>query len=207
MADYIDADCRLCRREGCKLFLKGNRCLSSKCSFDKRPTAPGAHGKDNRRKISEYGTQLREKQKVKRMYGVLERQFRNYYEKATRLRGNTGEIMLRLLEERLDNTVYRLGLAASRAQARQFVSHGLITVNGKVLNIPSYSVNVGDVIAVKPSKKDYTLFKELKDIKVVVPKWLELNLEELSGKVIAEPKRDDSDLDIKEYLIIELYSK
>lgn len=207
MSEHNDASCRLCRREGCKLFLKGDRCLSGKCAFDRRPTVPGAHGKDVKKKQSEYGTQLREKQKVKRMYGILEKQFKNIYEKATRLRGNTGELMLRILELRLDNTVYRLGLAASRAQARQFVSHGLITLNGKVVNIPSYQVSVGDVVAVKPSKKDYVLFKELKDVKIVVPKWLELNMEELSGKVIAEPKRDDSDLDIKEYLIIELYSK
>lgn len=208
MARYTNADCRLCRREGCKLFLKGDRCVSKKCAFERHPLAPGAHGADSvRKKVSEYGMQLREKQKVKRAYGLLEKQFRGYYEKAAKKKGKTGELLLASLERRLDNVAYRLGFGASRAQSRQIVNHGLITVNGKRSNIPSYQVEVGDIIAVKESKKDLEIFKMLKDIKVVVPKWLELNPAELSGKVIALPQREDIDLNIKEYLIIELYSK
>ena len=208
MARYTDADCRLCRREGCKLFLKGDRCVSKKCSIERRPTAPGVHGSNpSRKKPSEYQMQLREKQKVKRAYGVLEKQFRKYYDEAERQKGITGETMLSLLERRLDNVVYRLGFAASRDQARQMVSHSLFTLNGKKANIPSMQVKVGDVIAVKENKKDSELFKELKDVKLVTPKWLETDLEKLTGKVVALPQRDDIDLTIKEHLIIELYSK
>ena len=208
MAKYTEADCRLCRREGCKLFLKGDRCISKKCAFERHPQAPGIHGADNaRKKVSEYGLQLREKQKVKRAYGLLEKQFHSYYEKAEKTKGKTGETMLSLLERRLDNTAYRLGFGSSRAQARQIVNHGLLTVNGKKVNIPSYQVKIGDVIAVKESKKDYELFKDLKNIKIVVPKWLELNASELTGKVIANPQREDIDLNIREHLIVELYSK
>ena len=208
MAKYTDADCRLCRREGCKLFLKGDRCLTKKCAFERHPQVPGIHGADNaRKKVSEYGSQLREKQKVKRAYGVLEKQFRSYYEQAERTKGKTGELMLSFLERRLDNVAYRLGFGASRAQARQIVNHGLLTVNGKKVNIPSYQVKVGDVIAVKENKKDLDLFKDLKDIKIVVPKWLELDPAQLSGKVIANPQREDIDLNIKENLIVELYSR
>ena len=208
MAKYTEADCRLCRREGCKLFLKGDRCISKKCAFERHPQAPGIHGADNaRKKVSEYGLQLREKQKVKRAYGLLEKQFHGYYEKAEKTKGKTGETMLSLLERRLDNAAYRLGFGSSRAQARQIVNHGLLTVNGKKVNIPSYQVKIGDVIAVKESKKDYELFKDLKNIKIVVPKWLELNANELSGKVIANPQREDIDLNIREHLIVELYSK
>ena len=208
MARYTDADCRLCRREGCKLFLKGDRCVSKKCSIERRPTVPGVHGSNpSRKKPSEYQMQLREKQKVKRAYGVLEKQFRKYYDEAERQKGITGETMLSLLERRLDNLVYRLGFAASRDQARQMVSHSLFTLNGKKANIPSMQVKVGDVIAVKENKKDSELFKELKDVKLVTPKWLETDLEKLTGKVVALPQRDDIDLTIKEHLIIELYSK
>ena len=208
MAKYTSADCRLCRREGCKLFLKGDRCLSKKCAFERRPVVPGVHGNDGvRRKSSEYGIQLREKQKVKRAYGLLEKQFRKYYEEAERQKGITGETMLSLLERRLDNVVFRLGFGSSRAQARQIVNHNLITVNGKSVNIPSYQIKVGDVVAVKENKKSLEMFKELKDIKVVAPKWLELNTAELSGKVVALPSREDIDMNIKEHLIIELYSK
>ena len=208
MAKYTEADCRLCRREGCKLFLKGDRCISKKCAFERHPQAPGIHGADNaRKKVSEYGLQLREKQKVKRAYGLLEKQFHSYYEKAEKTKGKTGETMLSLLERRLDNTAYRLGFGSSRAQARQIVNHGLLTVNGKKVNIPSYQVKIGDVIAVKESKKDYELFKDLKNIKIVVPKWLELNASELTGKVVANPQREDIDLNIREHLIVELYSK
>lgn len=208
MARYTNADCRLCRREGCKLFLKGERCTSKKCAFEKRPTVPGSHGNGMQRKrASEYALQLREKQKVKRAYGVLEKQFRKYYEEAERLKGKTGEVMLSLLERRLDNVVYRMGFAASRDQARQMVNHSLFTVNGKNVNIPSYQVKVGDVISVKESKQKLGLFTDLKDVKLVTPKWLEVSLDKLSGKVIAVPQRDDIDLTIREHLIIELYSK
>lgn len=208
MAKYIDADCRLCRREGCKLFLKGDRCLSKKCAFERRPTVPGAHGNEkSMKRPSEYSLQLREKQKVKRLYGLLEKQFRSYYEEASKSKNVTGEEMLSLIERRLDNVVFRLGFGASRAQARQFVNHGLITVNGKRVDIPSYEVKVGDVVAVAERKKDYDIFKALKDVKVVCPKWLELDMANLSGKVVAKPQRDDIDMNIKETLIVELYSK
>lgn len=208
MAKYTNADCRLCRREGCKLFLKGDRCVSKKCAFDRRPVAPGVHGAEGaRKKVSEYCVQLREKQKVKRAYGLLEKQFKKYYFEAERQKGVTGEVMLSLLERRLDNVVYRMGLGSSRAQARQIVNHNLITVNGKSVNIPSYQVKVGDVIAIKENKKSLEMFKELKDVKVVAPKWLELNTAELTGKIVSLPSREDIDMNIKEHLIIELYSK
>lgn len=208
MARYIDASCRLCRREGCKLFLKGDRCMTKKCAFERRPTVPGAHGAEkSMKRPSEYSLQLREKQKVKRMYGLLEKQMKKYYDVAAKSKNITGEEMLSLIERRLDNVVFRLGFGASRNQARQFVNHGLITVNGRVVDIPSFQVNVGDVVAVKESKKDYSVFKTLKDMKVVCPKWLELDMDNLSGKVVALPKRDDIDAGIKETLIVELYSK
>ncbi|MBO7508643.1 MAG: 30S ribosomal protein S4 [Clostridia bacterium] len=208
MARYIDASCRLCRREGCKLFLKGDRCYTKKCAFERRPTAPGAHGNEkSMKRPSEYNRQLREKQKVKRTYGLLEKQMRKYYDIAENTKGVTGEIMLALIERRLDNVVYRLGLGASRAQARQIVNHGLITVNGKVVDIPSFEVSMNDVVAVKDSKKDYEMFKKLKEMKVVCPKWLELDVNNLSGKVVGLPKRDDIDAGIRETLIVELYSK
>lgn len=210
MAKYTNADCRLCRREGCKLFLKGDRCLSKKCAFERRPVAPGIHGAEAaRKKVSEYGHQLREKQKLKRTYGLNgnEKQFRKYYVEAERQKGITGEVMLSLLERRLDNVAYRLGFGASRAQARQIVSHNLLTVNGKSVNIPSYQVKVGDVIAVKEGKQSLDMFKELKDMKIVAPKWLELDIANLKGKVIALPAREDIDMNIKEHLIVELYSK
>ena len=208
MAKYIDADCRLCRREGCKLFLKGDRCLTKKCAFERRPTPPGAHGaQKTMKRPSEYSIQLREKQKVKRLYGLLEKQFRAYYDKAQKSKNVTGEEMLSLIERRLDNVVYRLGFGASRAQARQFVNHGLITVNGHVVDIPSYQVKVGDEISVKETKRDYEVFKALSDMKVVCPKWLTLDVAKLEGKVVAKPQRDDVDANIRETLIVELYSK
>ena len=206
MAKYIDADCRLCRREGTKLFLKGERCTSKKCAIEKRVGAPGVHPV-TRKKPTEYQIQLREKQKVKRAYGLLEKQFRGYYEKAAKSRGKTGEVMLSLLERRLDNVVYRLGLGVSRDQARQIVNHTHILVNGKVVNIPSYEVKVGDVISVKEKSAKSELFAGVKDAKVIVPKWLEFDAKKLSGKVVALPARDDIDLTISEHLIIELYSK
>ncbi len=206
MAKYTDADCRLCRREGAKLFLKGERCLTKKCAMERRPVNPGVHPV-TRKKASEYQTQLREKQKVKRAYGLLEKQFRGYYEEAERMKGKTGENMLSLIERRLDNVVYRMGLASSRAASRQLVNHGHICVNGKRVNIPSYQVKVGDVISVKESKQKKECFAAVKQSRVVVPKWLEFNPEQLSGKVLNLPARDDIDLNIEEHLIIELYSK
>ena len=208
MARTIEPDCRQCRREGCKLFLKGERCTTKKCAMERRPVIPGQHGNSRRRvTFSEYGTQLREKQKVKRMYGILEKQFRAYYEEAERMKGVTGENMLSLIERRLDNVVYRMGIGASRKQCRQIVNHGHITVNGRRVDIASYIVKVGDVIAVKESKQDLYAFKSLKGMKIVMPKWLEFDTNTLTGKILALPKREDIDSDIKEQLIIELYSR
>ena len=203
MAKMMGADCRQCRREGCKLFLKGERCTSKKCAIERRPVAPGQHGA-GRKRVTEYGTQLREKQKVKKAYGILEKQFRRYYEEAERQKGVTGETMLSLIERRLDNVVYRMGIGASRSECRQIVNHAQITVNG---NIPSYQVKVGDVIAVKENKRELVMFKQLKGMKIVMPKWLEFNSETLEGKILALPTREDIDLNIKEHLIIELYSR
>lgn len=205
MAKSTSPDCKQCRREGCKLFLKGERCLT-KCSFDKRPVVPGQHG-TGRKKVSEYGIQLREKQKVRRAYGMLEKQFRNYYEKATASKESTGFALLKMLELRLDNVVYRVGLGVSRAEARQIVNHGHITVNGKKVNIPSYQVKVGDVIAVKESKQALEMFASLKGLKVNTPKWLEFDTNSLTGKVLALPEREDIDLNIQEHLIVEYYSR
>ena len=208
MAKYTDAKCRLCRREGGKLFLKGDKCYKTSCPFEKRPVAPGQHGAD-RKKVSEYGLQLREKQKTKRIYGVLEGQFRAYYEKADRMKGITGENMLSLLERRLDNVVYRMGIAVSRAQARQLVTHAHFTVNGRSVDIASFQVKVGDVIAVKETKKSTPYFEALKGTANVgkMPKWLEFDTEKLEGKILALPTREDIDSQITEQMIVELYSK
>ena len=206
MARMIGADCRQCRREGCKLFLKGDRCTTKKCAMERRPVAPGHHG-TGRKRVTEYGTQLREKQKVKKAYGILENQFRRYYEEAERMKGVTGENMLSLIERRLDNVVYRMGIGSSRSECRQIVNHRQITVNGKTVNIPSYQVKVGDVIAVKENKRELEMFKQLKGMKIVMPKWLEFNSDKLEGKVLSLPTREDIDLNIKEHLIIELYSR
>lgn len=208
MARTIEPDCRQCRREGCKLFLKGERCTTKKCAMERRPVIPGQHGNSKRRvAFSEYGTQLREKQKVKRMYGILEKQFRAYYEKARKMEGATGSVMLTLIERRLDNVVYRMGIGLSRKQARQIVNHGLITVNGKRVNIPSYIVKAGDIIAIKENKQSNEQFKDLKGSKIVMPKWVEFDTNTLSGKILALPSREDIDADIKEQLIVELYSR
>ena len=208
MARTIEPDCRQCRREGCKLFLKGERCTTKKCAMERRPVIPGQHGNSKRRvAFSEYGTQLREKQKVKRMYGVLEKQFRDYYEEANKMKGVTGENMLSLLERRLDNVVYRMGIGASRKQARQIVNHGLITVNGKRVNIASYRIKAGDVIAIKENKQDNEMFKSLRGSKVVMPKWVEFDTNTFVGKIVTLPTREDVDADIKEQLIVELYSR
>ena len=207
MARYTGASCRQCRREGMKLFLKGDRCYTDKCAIVKRNYAPGQHGQ-GRKKVSNYGLQLREKQKVKKAYGLLEKQFRTYYDMANSQRtGLVGENMLSLLERRLDNVVYRMGIGASRKESRQIVNHGHITVNGKTVDITSYLVKVDDIIAIKENKKELPMFKDLKDVKVVMPKWLEFNTEKLTGKINAMPQRDDIDLNIREHLIVELYSK
>jgi small subunit ribosomal protein S4 len=207
MAKYTESTCRICRREGAKLFLKGDRCYSPKCAISKRQTPPGQHGV-SRKKLSEYGLQLREKQKTKKTYGMLEKQFKNYYGVAESMRGQTGENMLQLLELRLDNVVYRLGLAKSRVQARQIVNHAHITVNGNKVNIPSYICREGDVIAAKENRAGNKYFAEIKEQKKLnLPKWLEFNPEKLEGKIIALPQRDDIDLTISENMIVELYSK
>lgn len=205
MAKNTSPDCKQCRREGMKLFLKGERCLT-KCAFDKRPVVPGQHG-TARKKFSEYGMQLREKQKVRRAYGLLEKQFRIYYEKATRSKEGTGWALLKMLELRLDNVVYRMGIGSSRSESRQIVNHGHITVNGKKVNIPSYQVKVGDVIQIKENKQSLEMFKALKDAKVNTPKWLEFNPATLTGKVLALPEREDIDMNIQEHLIVEFYSR
>ena len=208
MAKYTGADCRLCRREGCKLYLKGDKCYSDKCAVVKRPTAPGQHG-TSRKKPTGYSVQLREKQKTKRIYGLCEKQFRGYYDMAETMRGVTGDNMLVLLERRLDNVVFRLGLGLSRAHARQIVNHGHITVNGSRVNIPSYLVKAGDVITVRESKKDNATIKinVEESSKRPVPAWLEKDNEKLSGKVIRLASREDIDIPIEEHLIVELYSK
>ena len=208
MARYIGSKCKQCRREGKKLFLKGERCYSAACSVEKRPYAPGQHGQ-NKTKLSGYGLQLREKQKAKRIYGVLENQFRTYFEEADRKKGITGENLLRILELRLDNIVYRLGLGRSRTEARQVVRHNLVTVNGKRVNIPSYEVKVGDVIAVKEDAKSFERFKLISEVtgSRIVPEWLEADIENLTGTVKALPNREQIDTDVEETLIVELYSK
>lgn len=208
MARYTDASCRLCRREGEKLFLKGERCYTDKCSVGKRVYAPGQHGQQ-RKKVSEYGVQLREKQKARRFYGILESQFRKYFAMAVKQKGITGENLLQILESRLDNVVYRLGMATSRPEARQLVRHGHFTVNGKKVNIPSYLLKVGDVIALKDKSKSSPKMKAVNEIAggKAIPGWLELDGENLVGKIAAIPSREDIDLPIKEHLIVELYSK
>ena len=208
MARYTGPVCRLCRREGTKLFLKGERCMTGKCALDRRSTAPGQHGAANK-KVREYGMQLREKQKTKRYYGVLETQFANMYAEAERKTGMTGENLLVLLERRLDNVVYRMGMAESRRAARQMVLHAHFTLNGKKVTIPSLSVKVGDVIAVKESSRDLTVVKALLESLAtkITPKWLEVNKETGTAKVVALPTREDIDFDFNEQLIVELYSK
>ena len=205
MARYTDAACRLCRREGVKLFLKGERCYSEKCAITRRAKAPGMHD-NSRKKISEYGSKLREKQKTKRYYGVLEKQFRNTFAKADRMQGKTGDNLLRLLELRFDNVVYRMGFAASHAQARQLVSHCHFTVNGKKANIPSMILKPGDEIAVIEKSKKSPVFE--KACSAAIPAWLNVDADALKGKIVVAPERADVGIsDLKETLIVELYSK
>ena len=208
MARYTGPACKLCRREGKKLYLKGERCTSGKCALERRNTAPGQHGAA-KKKMGEYGLQLREKQTTRRYYGVLERQFKNYYEEAARKEGMTGENLLILLERRLDNTVYRMGLAESHREARQLVLHAHFTLNGKKVNIPSILVKPGDVIAVKESSRDSAKVKALAEAleSKTAPKWLDVDKTNLTAKVVSFPAREDIDYDFNEQLIVELYSK
>lgn len=208
MARYTGPVCRLCRREGIKLYLKGERCYTDKCSVAKRSSPPGQHGV-SRRKPTEYAVQLREKQKARRTYGVLEGQFRRYFEKAERIKGVTGENLLRLLERRLDNIVYRMGFSASRAEARQLVRHAHFTINGKKVNIPSYLVRDGDVIAVREASKSSPRFKELLEHGAgrAVPQWISVEAENLRGTILRLPTREEIDAPVQEHLIVELYSR
>jgi small subunit ribosomal protein S4 len=209
MAVYHDAKCRLCRREGMKLFLKGTRCMSDKCAIERRSYAPGEHGKSRRAKETNYGTQLREKQKARRIYGVLERQFRNYFYKAAASKGVTGETLLQFLETRLDNVVFRLGFAPNRASARQLVSHGHLNVNGKPVDIPSYLVKAGDEVSLREkSRKLVVVQNSLEGRKgQSVPEWLDLSVEKMSGRVLNIPTRASIPVPVNEQLIVELYSK
>ncbi|MBO4712141.1 30S ribosomal protein S4 [bacterium] len=211
MAKNKEAKCKICRREGVKLFLKGERCNSDKCSFDRKPYSPGLHGREKKR-VTEYKIQLREKQKTKAMYGMLERQFSIFYKRADLKKGATGENLLRMLECRLDNVVYRLGFANSRAQARQLINHRHFSVNGKGTDIPSFIVKEGDIVAVKEGSRDAKIFKEIMAdeniaARIATPAWLEVNKDEMKGKVIRLPEREDLPQDVKENLIVELYSK
>ena len=208
MARYTEAVCRLCRREGAKLYLKGDRCYSDKCAFARRSFAPGQHGQ-GRKKVSEYGIQLREKQKARRIYGILERQFRSYFAKADKQKGITGENLLVMLERRMDNVVYRLGFTDSRTQARQLVRHGHILVNGKRLDIPSALVKVGDVISIAPASASSEYVKAISEkiATKTTPAWLVLDAENMTGKVDRFPSREEIDAPVAEHLIVELYSK
>ncbi len=209
MARYTDPVCRLCRREGMKLFLKGTKCFTDKCPIEKRNFAPGQHGKDRKAKIVGYGLQLREKQKTKRMYFAQEGQFRNYFEKAARSKGVTGEVLLQQLERRLDNVVYRMGFGISRRQARQLVRHGHIQVDGRKVNIPSYQVSAGEEIAVRENSKKLAILEPAKEFASHqnAPTWLEINRDNYSGKVLSLPKREEIQIPVNEQLIVELYSK
>jgi small subunit ribosomal protein S4 len=209
MARYTGAVCRLCRREGTKLFLKGTKCTSDRCPIEKRNFPPGQHGKDRKAKIVGYGLQLHEKQKAKRMYFTLESQFREYYEKASRNPGITGELLIQQLERRLDNVAYRLGFAISRRQARQLVRHGHVQVNGRKVNIPSYQVNAGDEVAMRDHAKKLVIVEQASQFAAAnpIPTWLEVSFENLTGRVLTLPKRKDVNLPINEQLIVELYSK
>jgi small subunit ribosomal protein S4 len=209
MARYTGPVCRLCRREATKLFLKGAKCASDRCPLEKRNFPPGMHGKDRKAKIVGYGLQLHEKQKAKRIYFTLESQFREYYEKANRAPGVTGDLLIQQLERRLDNVVYRLGFAISRRQARQVVRHDHIEVNGRKVNIPSYEVKVGDEIAIRTAAKKMVILEQATQYAAAnpTPSWLEVNFENLSGRVLALPQRKDIQLPVNEQLIVELYSK
>jgi small subunit ribosomal protein S4 len=209
LARYTDAVCRLCRREGMKLFLKGAKCFSDKCPIEKRNFAPGQHGKDRKTKVVGYGLQLREKQKAKRIYFTQEGQFRNYFEKAARAKGVTGELLLQQLERRLDNVVFRLGFAQSRRQARQLVRHGHVAVNGKKVNIPSFEVSAGQEVAIRENSKKLVVLELAKEFAShgTLPSWLEVDRDAYKARVLSLPKREDIQLPVNEQLIVELYSK
>ncbi len=209
MARYTGPVCRQCRREGDKLFLKGDKCFSEKCPVEKRGFPPGQHGRDQRRGQSEYGMQLREKQKVRRMYGVMEKQFHRYYKEAARGKGVTGELLLQILERRLDNVVYRMGFAASRPEARQMVNHGHFLVNGRKTDIPSYSVREGDEIELKSGSRDMPRILEMAERASTqgTPEWVEVDWERRKGRVLRLPEREDVDMPIEEHLIVEMYSR
>lgn len=208
MARYREAVCRMCRREGVKLYLKGDRCYSEKCAFTRKGYAPGMHGQ-SRQKVSEFGLQLREKQKARRFYGVLERQFKRYFEEADRRKGVTGENLLQILESRLDNIIYRMGFARSRAEARQLVRHGHFAVNGRKVDIPSYRLRPGDIISLRENRKNRPLFRELAEWGAAQgnPEWLEIDRENFSGRVLRLPSREEVDVPIAEHLIVEFYSR
>jgi small subunit ribosomal protein S4 len=209
LARYKDAVCRLCRREGMKLFLKGPKCFTDKCPVEKRNFAPGQHGKDRKAKIVGYGLQLREKQKAKRMYFTQEGQFRNYFEKAARSKGVTGELLLQQLERRLDTVIFRLGFGMSRRQARQLVRHGHVAVNGRKVNIPSFEVSIGDEVTIREASRKLAVLEQAKEFAAHgnAPTWLEIDRDNFRGKVLALPKREDIQLPVNEQLIVELYSK
>jgi small subunit ribosomal protein S4 len=206
MARYIGPSCRICRREGVKLFLKGDRCFTGKCSFARREYAPGQHGQQ-KKKLSEYGIQLREKQKARKFYGVLESQFRKYFDMAVKSKGITGEALLQILETRFDNVIFRLGYASSRAEARQLVRHGHFKINGKKVNIPSVLLKVGDVIDVRERSRNIPIIKAIQTSVRALAKWLELNKETMVAKILSLPTREENDLPVKEHYIVELYSK
>ncbi len=208
MGRYTGAVCRLCRREKEKLYLKGDRCFSDKCAVVRHAYAPGEHGQA-RQKFSEFGLQLREKQKARRIYGIMERQFRRYFKEADRRKGVTGEILLQLLESRLDNVVFRLGLARSRSEARHLINHGHFEVNGRKVDIPSYLVKVGDLVAVRENRKNKPVFKEIFEAREQqgTMDWLEANLEKLEGRVLRIPQREEIDVPVTEHLVVELYSR
>jgi len=209
MAVYTEARCRLCRRAGMKLFLKGQRCFSDKCAIERRAYAPGEHGKSRRVKETNYGVQLREKQKARRIYGLLERQFRNYFTKASESKGVTGEVLLQMLERRLDNVIYRLGFASNRSQARQLVNHGHVQVNGRAVDIPSFLVKTKDEVAIRDKSKKLVVIQNALEARKgqSTPEWLELNPEQLSGRILSIPTRQSIPTPINEQLIVELYSK
>ena len=209
MARYTEASCKLCRREGIKLYLKGDRCYSEKCAVTRKGYPPGVHGRSRRQKISEYGLQLREKQKTRRIYGVLEKQFKRYFKEADRRKGVTGETLLQILESRLDNIIFRMGLARSRSEARQLIRHGHFAVNTRKVDIPSYLIRPGDVISVRDKSRSSSYFKEVAQWGGAqgVGDWLEVDREQLTGKVIRLPLREEMDVPISEHLIVELYSR
>jgi len=209
LARYTDSSCRLCRREGLKLFLKGDRCYSEKCSFERRGYAPGDHGQSHKKQRSDYGVQLREKQKLKRLYGLLEKQFRGYFEKADKQKGITGTNLLIFLERRLDNMIFRMGLSNSRVEARQLISHGHFLINGKAVNIPSYLLKAGDVVSVKESSRKITrVFEAMETVaRRGIPQWLELDKDNFKASIKMLPTRDDLTMPVQEQLVVELYSK